>query len=88
MHLEAVIERVWRCSWRPRSSELSDALVCHDRSRLEEYLEAVDLEVIQLKAVNLEAGNLDAVNLEAVDWEACVMKAEILFIGYLVIVGM
>jgi len=23
---EAVIKRVWRCTWRPRSSELRDAL--------------------------------------------------------------
>jgi hypothetical protein len=26
IHLEAVIEQVWRCTWRPRSSELRDAL--------------------------------------------------------------
>jgi hypothetical protein len=26
MQLEAVIEQVWRCTWRPRSSELRDAL--------------------------------------------------------------
>ena len=65
----------------------------HDQSRLEDYLEAVDLEAIDLKAVNLEAVNLqgvnlEAVNLESVDREACAMKAETLFIGYLVIVGM
>jgi hypothetical protein len=76
MHLEAEIERVWRWTWRPRSSELRDALGGHDRSRLEELLEAVDVEVIDLKAVNLEA-----VNLEAVDWVACAMEAETLFIG-------
>ena len=44
MHFEAVIERVWRCNWRPRSSELRAALGGYDRARLEEYLEAVDLE--------------------------------------------
>jgi hypothetical protein len=55
MHLEAVIQRVWRCTWRPRSSELrctlwlgqsefGDALAGYDRVRLEEYLEPVDLE--------------------------------------------
>jgi hypothetical protein len=44
MHFEAVIERVWRCNWRPRSSELRAALAGYDRARLEEYLEAVDLE--------------------------------------------
>jgi len=76
MHLEAEIERIWRCTWRPRLSELRDALGGHDQSRLEEYLEAVDLEVIDLKAVHLEA-----VNLEAVDWVACAMEAETLFIG-------
>ena len=32
MHFEAVIERVWRCTWRPRSSELRAALGGHDRS--------------------------------------------------------
>jgi hypothetical protein len=30
MHLEAVIERVWRCTWRPLSSEFGDALGGHD----------------------------------------------------------
>jgi hypothetical protein len=30
MHLEAVIERVWRCTWRPRSSEFGDAFGGHD----------------------------------------------------------
>jgi len=55
MHSEAVIERVWRCTWRPRSSalrctwrpcssEFGDALAGYDRARLEEYLEAVNLE--------------------------------------------
>jgi hypothetical protein len=56
MHLEAVIERVWTSTWRPRSSELrdelsgwdrsefGDALAGYDRARVEEYLEAVDLE--------------------------------------------
>jgi len=44
MHFEAKIERVWRCTWRPRSSELRDALSGYDRARLEEDLEAVDLE--------------------------------------------
>ena len=86
MHLETGIEQVWRCTSRPRSNELSDALGSYDRSRLEEYLEAVDLEVIDLKTVNLEAVNLkavnveavnvEAVNLEAVDREACEMEAE------------
>jgi len=39
MHLEAVIERVWRCTWRLRSSELRDALGGRDRASLEMHLE-------------------------------------------------
>jgi len=41
MRLEAVIEQVWRCTGRPRSSELRDALGGHDRSSLEMHWEAV-----------------------------------------------
>jgi len=41
MHLEAVIERDWRCTRRPRSSELRDALGGGDRARLEMHFEAV-----------------------------------------------
>ena len=41
MHLEAVIERVWRCTWRPRSSELRDALRGRNQSSLEMHWEAV-----------------------------------------------
>jgi len=44
MHWEIVIERVWRFTLRPRSSELRDAQSGYDPVRLEEYLEAVDLE--------------------------------------------
>ena len=44
MLFEAVIERGWRCNWRPRLSELRDELGGYDRARLEENLEAVDLE--------------------------------------------
>jgi len=40
MHLEAVIERVWRCIWRARLSELRDALGGRDRASLEMHLEA------------------------------------------------
>ena len=39
MHWEAVIERVWRCTWRPRLSELTDALGGRDRASLEKQLE-------------------------------------------------
>ena len=42
MHLEAMRVRTWRLS----SSEFGDALGGHDRARLEEYLEAVDLEAV------------------------------------------
>jgi len=39
-YLEAVIELVWRCTWRPRLSELRDALWGCDRASLEMHLEA------------------------------------------------
>jgi hypothetical protein len=45
-------------------SGLGDKLGGPDRSRLEEYLEVVDLEEY-LEAVDLEAIDLKAVNLEA-----------------------
>jgi len=32
IHLEAMIEQVWRCTWRPRLSELRDALGGRDRA--------------------------------------------------------
>jgi len=41
MYLEAVIERVERCTWRPRSSELRDALRSKDRVNSEIHSEAV-----------------------------------------------
>jgi len=40
MHSNAMIERVWRCNWRSRLSELRDALGGRDRVSLEMYLEA------------------------------------------------
>jgi len=39
MHWEAAIERVWRCTWRPRLSELTDALGGHDHASLDMHLE-------------------------------------------------
>jgi len=39
IHLEAVIERVWRWTWRPRLSELRDALGGRVGASLEMYLE-------------------------------------------------
>jgi len=41
MNCEAVIERVWTCTWRPRSSELRDALRGCDRASLEMHLQAM-----------------------------------------------
>jgi len=41
MHLEAMIEQVWRCISRPRLSELRDALGGRDRASLEMHFEAV-----------------------------------------------
>jgi len=40
MHSEAVTERVSRCTWRPRWSELRDALGGRDRASLDMHLEA------------------------------------------------
>jgi len=41
MDLEAVIERVERCTWGPRSSEFGDALGGRDRSNLEAVIKRV-----------------------------------------------
>jgi len=41
MHLEAVIDRVWRYTWRPLSIESGDILGGRDRASLEMHLEAV-----------------------------------------------
>jgi hypothetical protein len=38
--LEAVIKLVWRCTWRPRLSELRDALGGRKRASLEMHMEA------------------------------------------------
>jgi hypothetical protein len=40
MHLEGVIERLWRCTWRPKSSVLRDALAGRNRASLVMHLEA------------------------------------------------
>ena len=39
MYLEAEIERVENCTWRPRSSELRDTLRGRDRAKLEAVCE-------------------------------------------------
>jgi len=41
MHFEAVMERGWRCNWRPRLSELRDALGGRDRASLDMHLQAM-----------------------------------------------
>jgi len=41
LYLEATIDRIGRCNWRPRLSELWDALRCSDQTSLEMHLEAV-----------------------------------------------
>jgi len=41
MQLEAVIERLWRSTWRPQSNECGDALGGRDRGSLEMDLEAM-----------------------------------------------
>jgi len=40
MHLEAVIERIWKCTGRPGWSELRDALGGRDRASLEMHWQA------------------------------------------------
>ena len=40
IHLEAMIERVWRYTWRPRSSEFGDTVAGHNRANLEIHFEA------------------------------------------------
>jgi len=41
MHLEAEIQWTQRCTWRPGSSELRDALVGRDDANLEAVIERV-----------------------------------------------
>jgi hypothetical protein len=41
MHWQAEVERVWRCTWRPRLSELRHALAGRDRVSVEMHFEAV-----------------------------------------------
>jgi len=69
MHLEAVIERVWRFIWRLRSSN-SDALGVRDQVELRDTLGGCDRESLEM---HLEAeivylrdalGGCDRVSLE------------------------
>jgi len=41
IHSDAVMELVWGCNWRPRSSELKDALGGRDKASLEMHFKAV-----------------------------------------------
>jgi hypothetical protein len=41
IHLEAVIDRVWRCTWRPVSSELRATPGGRARGSMEMHMEAV-----------------------------------------------
>jgi len=63
MHLEAVIERIWRYTWRPRSSELRDALRNHDRARLQ-----MDLWRPWLSKFGDTLGGHDRASLEICTW--------------------
>jgi hypothetical protein len=56
VHLEAAINRVSRCTGRPSSSKIQDALAGYDRARLVEYLEAADLEACIMAADTLFIG--------------------------------
>jgi hypothetical protein len=40
MHLEAAIEQVWRCTWRPRLSEFGDPIGSHEQATLLMHLGA------------------------------------------------
>jgi len=87
MHLEAVIERVWRCTWGPCSCDLGG----RNRTSSETHLQAV-IERIWRYTCRLcwsEFGDALAgydrarleEYLEAVDLEGRAMAAETLFIG-------
>jgi hypothetical protein len=41
-HLQTLIERTWRCTWRPRSSEFGDSLGGRDRVELRDALGGCD----------------------------------------------
>jgi hypothetical protein len=51
MHLKAVIERVWRCTWRTSWGEFEAAHRGRNRASL-----AMHLEVVYLEAVDREKG--------------------------------
>jgi len=44
MHLEAMIDRVWRCTLKMRMSQIHDALDGYDQEGMDKDMETVDLE--------------------------------------------
>jgi len=56
MHLEAVIEEVWRCTSRPPSGEVGYDLRCQFQSGLAVYMEVVDQGVVAKEGGALAAG--------------------------------
>jgi len=47
MHSEAVMEQVWRYTWRLQSREFGDALGGRDRASLEMHLDAAIEQVLR-----------------------------------------
>jgi len=103
MKLNAVMERVWGCTWRPKLSKLRDVIGGPDRPDLEMHFAAL-IKLTppctwRLKLPNFGAalGGQDcsgleeyceAGHLEAVDREGGAMGGLTLFIGSLMNVGM
>jgi hypothetical protein len=93
--LEAVIERIWRCIWRPYSREFGDFEAEMKRrwrytwrpqsSKFGDVLGGRDQARLE---EYWEAVNLEVVNLEAVVREGGRTGAETLFFSALVTVGM
>ena len=54
---------------------LVDTIGGHNRSRLKESFEAIDLEEIYLEAIDLEATDLQVIDLKAVNLEAVILVA-------------
>jgi hypothetical protein len=55
MYLEAVIERVWRCTWRLRWREVRDALGDRDQASLEMHLGTKRSSELTDAEIHLEA---------------------------------
>jgi hypothetical protein len=48
MHLESIIERVGRCTWRPESGEFGDALGGRDQVELRDTLRGPDQDSLEM----------------------------------------